>query len=60
MPVVVSPSGRLHSEFVRLLFIQIHRETDRFLRVDLTLTKETVLRVNLSSSLAFYCHSKKG
>ena len=28
---VVSTSGRLHSEFVRLLFLQTHRETDRFL-----------------------------
>ena len=25
-----STSGRLHSEFVRLLFLQAHRETDRF------------------------------
>jgi hypothetical protein len=30
MPVIVSTSGRLHSEFVRLLFLQDHRETDRF------------------------------
>jgi hypothetical protein len=30
IPVVVSTSGRLHSEFVRLLFLQVHRETDRF------------------------------
>jgi hypothetical protein len=28
MPVIVS--GRLHSEVVRLLFLQTHRETDRF------------------------------
>ncbi len=28
--VVASTSGRLHSEFVRLLFLQDHRETDRF------------------------------
>jgi hypothetical protein len=27
---IVSTSGRLHSEFVRLLFLQAHRETDRF------------------------------
>ena len=27
---VPSTSGRLHSEFVRLLFLQAHRETDRF------------------------------
>jgi hypothetical protein len=30
MPVIASTSGRLHSEFVRLLFLQAHRETDHF------------------------------
>jgi hypothetical protein len=30
MSAIVSTSGRLHSEFVRLLFLQSHRETDRF------------------------------
>jgi hypothetical protein len=30
MPAIASKSGRLHSEFVRLLFLQAHRETDRF------------------------------
>ena len=30
MPVIDSTSGRLHSEFVRILFLQAHRETDRF------------------------------
>ncbi len=30
MTVIVSTSGRLHIEFVRLLFLQAHRETDRF------------------------------
>jgi hypothetical protein len=29
-PAIVSTSGRLHSEFIRLLFLQAHRETDRF------------------------------
>ncbi len=29
-PVIVSTSDRLHSEFIRLLFLQAHRETDRF------------------------------
>jgi hypothetical protein len=33
MPVIASTSGRLHSEFVRLLFLQAHRETDRFFAV---------------------------
>ena len=30
IPVIASTSGRLHSEFIRLLFLQSHRETDRF------------------------------
>jgi hypothetical protein len=30
IPAIGSTSGRLHSEFVRLLFLQTHRETDRF------------------------------
>jgi hypothetical protein len=30
MPAIASTSGRLHSEFVCPLFLQSHRETDRF------------------------------
>jgi hypothetical protein len=30
MTGIASTSGRLHSEFVRLLFLQAHRETNRF------------------------------
>jgi hypothetical protein len=30
MTVIDSTSGRLHSEFIRILFSQAHRETDRF------------------------------
>jgi hypothetical protein len=30
MSAISSTSGRLHSEFIRLLFLQAHRETDRF------------------------------
>jgi hypothetical protein len=30
MSTIVSTSGRLHNEFIRLLFLQAHRETDRF------------------------------
>ena len=33
MPAIASTSGRLHSEFVRLLFLQAHRETYRFFAV---------------------------
>jgi hypothetical protein len=30
IPAIVSTSGRIHSEFIRILFLQSHRETDRF------------------------------
>ena len=30
MPAITSTSGRIHSEFVFPLFLQAHRETDRF------------------------------
>jgi len=33
MTVIASTSGCLHSEFVYLLFLQTHRETDRFFTV---------------------------
>ena len=33
MTVNASTSGRLHNEFVSLLFLQDHRETDRFFAV---------------------------
>jgi hypothetical protein len=30
MSAIVGTNGRLHSDFIRLLFLQAHRETDRF------------------------------
>jgi hypothetical protein len=33
MPAIATTSGRLHSEFVCLLFLQAHRESDRFFAV---------------------------
>ncbi len=33
MPPIGSTSGRLHGEFIRLLFLQTHRETDLFFSV---------------------------
>jgi hypothetical protein len=30
MTSITSTSGRLHSEFIRILFLQTHREIDRF------------------------------
>jgi hypothetical protein len=33
MSEIASTSGRLHSDFIRLLFLQDHRETDHFFAV---------------------------
>jgi hypothetical protein len=33
MSGIASTSGRIHSEFTRLLFLQGHRETDRYFEV---------------------------
>ncbi len=30
MPAIAGTSGRLHNEFIRILFLQAHKETDRF------------------------------
>ncbi len=43
MTTITSTSGRLHSEFVRLLFLQTHRETDRFCSTSTTLRPYDVL-----------------
>ncbi len=41
MTTIVSTSGRLHSEFVRLLFLQAHRETDLFFTVSGVLSPQS-------------------
>jgi hypothetical protein len=46
IPAIASTSGRLHSEFVRLLFLQAHRETDRFFAA--SGVKEPALRITLN------------
>jgi hypothetical protein len=33
MTAITGTNGRLHSDFIRLLFLQTHRETDRFFTV---------------------------
>ncbi len=33
MPAIAGTNGRLHSDFIRLLFLQTHREIDRFFAV---------------------------
>ena len=57
MTAIPSTSGRLHSEFVRLLFLQAHRETDRFFTASGVLSAQSdrgffhYLRVAFSSIL---------
>ena len=54
MPAIASTSGRLHCEFVRLLFLQAHRETGRFLAasgVQLARTNFHFRRTAFSSQL---------
>ncbi len=50
MSVVPNTSGRLHSEFVRLLFLQTHRETDRFF---------TTSGVHLAHSTSEFFHFRR-
>jgi hypothetical protein len=47
MPAIASTPGRLDCEFVRLLFLQAHRETDRKAKVGNILAKGAALRINL-------------
>ncbi len=55
IPTITSTSGRLHSEFIRNLFWQDHRETDRFFTVSGVLSAQSdrgffhYLRANFSS-----------
>ena len=54
MPDIASTSGRLHGEFVRLLFLQAHQETDRILEasgVQLAQTNFHFRRAAFSSQL---------
>ena len=53
MTAIASTSGRLHSEFVRLLFLQDHRETDRFFAASGVHLAQT----NLSGQLFHFRHA---
>jgi hypothetical protein len=52
MSAIASTSGRLHSEFVRLLFLQAHRESDRFFAASGVLSAQ--------SDRGFYHHRRAG
>jgi hypothetical protein len=52
MSDIPSTSGRLQSEFIRLLFLQTHRETDRFFRTSgVQLAQCTSCSVNLKTQV---------
>jgi hypothetical protein len=58
MTAIASTSGRLHSEFIRLLFLQTHRETDRFLQLqEFSLNNRTV--DSSTSVTQLYLHNFK-
>jgi hypothetical protein len=58
MTAIPSTSGRLHSEFVRLLFLQAHRETDRFFAAsEVQLVQHNV--VSSTSSMRLSLHNSK-
>ena len=54
MPDIPRTSGRLHSEFIRLLFLQAHRETDRFF---FTGSGVQSVQSNLGSSYFHFHHA---
>ena len=48
MPTIASTSGRSHCEFIRLLFLQAHWETDRFFAASGVQLAQSALRINLN------------
>jgi len=55
---MASTSGRIHSEFVRLLFLQAHGETDRFFTASgVQLPQPTTDQFHFLR-VAFSCHLK--
>jgi hypothetical protein len=65
MPSIPSTSGRLHSEFIRILFLQTHRETERFFAASVVLSVQSdrgffhYLRAAFSSMLTLTPHTRK-
>jgi hypothetical protein len=54
MPAIASTSGRLHSEFIRILLLQAHRETDPFFAASRGIgCFSGVLRVTLRVTMMF-------
>ncbi len=49
IPGMTSTSGRLHSEFIRPLFLQTHRETDHFFPTSGVQLPESTIRLSIST-----------
>ena len=60
MPAIVSTSGRLHSEFIRLLFLQDHRETDHFLQLQEFSFRKQIVESSTTSARFFLVYSNLG
>ena len=58
MPAIASTSGRLHSEFIRILFLQAHRETDRFFAASGVLSAQSDLGFFDYRRAAFFSNLK--
>jgi hypothetical protein len=63
MTTIASTSDRLHSEFIRILFLQTHRETDRFFATSgvmssprLTIKLDRLIVLSKSSLLGWFLH----
>ncbi len=50
MSAITCTSGRLHSEFIRLLFLQVHRETDLFFAASGVQLPESTLDFSTSTT----------
>jgi hypothetical protein len=61
IPAIASTSGRLHGEFVRLLFLHTHRETDRFFAASgVQLAQTNPISVQFHFRRAAFSHQLKG
>ena len=59
MTAIAITSGRLHSEFIRLLFLEAHRETDRFLKLQEFNLRNRTVEPSTSSARPSWGSSKQ-
>jgi hypothetical protein len=60
MSVIPSTSGRLHSEFIRIFFLQAHRETDRFFAASGVLSSQSDRGFSTTPARLFLLYSNLG